>query len=86
VLFVAGANIRLDVGVVEKRLTIFYPGIGASEIYVTGPNGFDFGSKKFDARFKTFFDVKVMKRLAVIGDLGSHGVCRRSGVAKAVTL
>ena len=61
VLLVAGAFVRLNIGVVKKYLLIFNPRERVAEIGESGSNGLHFGTGQTDAGLYLFQDLKIMK-------------------------
>ena len=61
VLLVAGAFVRLNIGVVKKHLLIFNPRERVAEIGEAGANGLHLGTSQTDASLYLFQDLKIMK-------------------------
>ncbi len=72
VLSMAGAEIRLNIRVVEVNLVIFDPREGIVKVGKTGPDGFNLRSLEFDARLYLFEDLVIVERAAIGNDLGGH--------------
>jgi hypothetical protein len=79
-LCVAGAVVRLNIGVVEKNLVIVDAGEGVVEIRETGANRFDLRSLEFNAGLNPFKDLIVVECAAVGNDLVGH-MGKRIGVS-----
>ena len=76
--FMACFFVGLNVGVVEKRLSVFNPGKGVADIGFAGANRFNFAALQFDTRFVTLENVKIAQRLAIENRLGGHDRVRNA--------
>ena len=70
--FVARALVRLNIGVVEKRLAFFDSDESIADVRFTGANRFDLATFERDARFIALKDVKIAERFAIENVLGRH--------------
>jgi hypothetical protein len=71
-LRMAGAIVRLDIGIVQKYFAVFDPGERVIEIGKSGSDRFDFGALQFDPSLDLVKDMVIVKRTPVGDDLNGH--------------
>ena len=70
--FVAGALVRLNIGVIKKRFAFFDADESVGDVRLPGPNRFDLAALELDAGFVALENVKIAERFAVEDRLGRH--------------
>ncbi len=81
----AGALIRLNVGVVEKSFAIFDASEGVTDVRFASADGFDLTALQLDASLVALENVIIAQRLAIKNRLGSHDrALKRDGNSGAV--
>jgi len=64
--------VRLDVGIIEKGLTILDAREGVVDVGFASPDRFDLAAFEFKPGFVALKDMKIAQRFAVENRLGSH--------------
>jgi hypothetical protein len=70
--FVAGAFVRLNVGVVKKRFAVFDSREGIADVCLACPDRFDLATLKLNAGFITLENTVVAERLAINDGFARH--------------
>src|SRR5205085_8475881 len=70
--FVAGALVRLDIGVVEECFAFLNSDKRVGNVGLAGADRFDLAALELDAGFVALEDVKIAQRFAVEDRLGRH--------------
>src|SRR5438105_3434130 len=68
----AGAFVRLDIGVVEESFTVLNPGEGIADIGLAGTYRFNLAAFKLDTGFVALKNAKIPQRFTVQDRLGGH--------------
>jgi hypothetical protein len=72
VLFPARFIVGLDIASIEEALAILDAGEGVAEIDPTVTDRLDLGATQLDPSLESFEDLKVVERLAIVGDFRIH--------------
>ena len=64
---IAGSIIGCNVAIMEPKLTIFWPGIGITQIYFACPDGLNLGTLEDNSCLKTLLDMIVVVSFAING-------------------
>src|SRR5688572_21243196 len=78
--FDAGLGVRLDIGVVEKRLAFLDAHKGVTDVGLAGTDRFDLTAFQLDARLVALEDVEIAQGLAIKDRLGRHALNRGTGI------
>ena len=70
--FVAGALVRLNIGVVEEGFAVFDSRECIADVGFACANGFDLAAFQFDTRFVAVKNMVVAKRLAISDRFSCH--------------
>jgi hypothetical protein len=62
---IAGSIVGGNVAIIEPQFTIFWLGIGITQIYLAFPDGFNFRTLENNACLKAFLDMIVVISLAI---------------------
>jgi hypothetical protein len=55
------------VAIIEPKFTIFWPGVGITQIYLACPDGLNLGTLEDDSRLKALLDMIVVVSLTING-------------------